>query len=206
MADPPGEPQERRPGPSDGSLIARVREGSEDAATALYSRYAQRLLALAKARTGDDLAARVDAEDIVQSVFGSFFRGANQGLYDAPSGEEIWGLLLVIAMNKIRVKARHHRAAKRDVRKTVGGGAPDAEGFDPPATDEAAHTLLRLVVDDVLARLPPGHRDVVRLRLEGFDVAEIAGQTGKSMRTTERVLQDFRARMAEHFKAEGADE
>lgn len=206
MSESPSDSSERRPGPSDGSLIARVREGSEDAAAALYSRYAQRLLALAKARTGDDLAARVDAEDIVQSVFGSFFRGATQGLYDAPTGEEIWGLLLVIAMNKIRVKGRHHRAAKRDVRKTVGGESLQAEGVDPPATDEAAHTLLRLVVDEVLARLPAGHRDVVQLRLEGFEVAEIAKQTGKSMRTTERVLQEFRTRMAEHVNDERTHE
>ena len=206
MAGSAPESSEPRPGPSDRSLIARVRDGSEDAATTLYSRYAHRLLALAKARTGDDLAARVDAEDIVQSAFGSFFRGANQGLYDAPSGEEIWGLLLVIALNKIRVKGRHHRAAKRDVRKTLGGDSLLAEGADPPATDEAAHTLLRLVVDDVLARLPSGHREVVQLRLEGCEVGEIAKRTAKSMRTTERVLQEFRTRMSEHSAEELASE
>ena len=195
-------PTPNLPKPSDGSLIARVREGSQDAATALYSRYAQRLFALARARTGDDLAARVDAEDIVQSVFGSFFRGASQGLYDAPSGEEIWGLLLVIALNKIRVKGRHHRAAKRDVRKTRGGDSLDAEGVVPPVSDEAAHTLLRLVVEEVLTSLPAGHREIVRLRLEGFEVSEIARQTSRSMRTTERVLQEFRSRMAVLFENE----
>src|SRR5690349_20841483 len=100
----PPDPPDDRPGPSDGSLLARVREGSQDAAAALYHRYAQRLLALARAKCGDDLAARVDAEDIVQSVFGSFFRGARQGYYDVPSGEEMWGLLLVIGLNKIRAK------------------------------------------------------------------------------------------------------
>ncbi len=206
MAGSSSETPERHPSPSDGSLIARVREGSQDAATAFYSRYAQRLLALAKARTGNDLAARLDAEDIVQSVFGSFFRGANQGLYDAPSGEEIWGLLLVIAMNKIRVKGRHHRAAKRDVRKTLGGDSLLAVGVDSPETDEAAHTLLRLVLDEVLARLPVGHREIVQLRLEGHEVGEIAKMSAKSMRTTERVLQEFRTRMTELFDRDKADE
>jgi RNA polymerase sigma-70 factor (ECF subfamily) len=194
----PPDPAEHRDGPSDGSLIARVRDGSQDAAATLYGRYAQRLLALAKAKTGQDLAARVDAEDIVQSVFGSFFRGASQGYYDAPSGEEIWGLLLVIALNKIRAKGAHHRAAMRDVRRTVGDAA-DTGGVEPPASDEAAHTLLRLVVDEVLAKLPEGHREVVRLRIEGYEVAEIARQTGRSMRTAERVLQEFRSRMAAAF-------
>jgi RNA polymerase sigma-70 factor (ECF subfamily) len=201
VADSPPTPpdQPTPPAASDKSLIARVREGSELAATTLYQRYAQRLLALARARCGEDLSARVDAEDIVQSVFGSFFRGAAQGLYDAPSGEEIWGLLLVIALNKIRAKGTHHRAAKRDVRKTVSGDALSDSGLEPPASDEAAQTLLRMVIDEIIAKLPEGHREVVRLRIEGHEMAEIAAKTGRSLRTTERILQEFRSRMAAEF-------
>lgn len=188
-----------QPSASDQSLIARVRDGSQTAATALYERYAQRLMALAKARCGDDLAARVDAEDIVQSVFGSFFRGASQGLYDAPTGEEIWGLLLVMALNKIRAKGAHHRAAKRDVRKTVSGDALSDSGLEPPDSDGAALALLRVVIDELVEKLPEGHRAAVRLRIEGYEVAEIASLTGRSQRTTERILQEFRARMAAEF-------
>ena len=193
------------PSASDRSLLARVRAGSQDAATTLYDRYAERLLALAKAKCGEQLAARVDAEDIVQSVFGSFFRGAAKGLYDAPSGEELWGLLLVIALNKVRAKGAHHRAAKRDVRKTVGGDALRDSGFEPPATNEAAHTLLRMVVDEVVAKLPDGHREVVRLRIEGFEVSEIAAKTGRSLRSTERILQELRTRLAGEFGGENGD-
>ncbi len=184
-------------GPSDGSLLARVQAGSQDAAGELYHRYAQRLLALTRAKCGTDLAARVDVEDIVQSAFGSFFRGAQQGLYAAPNGEELWGLLLVIAVNKVRAKGAHHRAAKRDVRKTAGGDVLGAAGFDPPADDESAGHILRMVVDEVLGRLPAGHRDVVRLRIEGYEVGEVATRTGKSKRTVERLLQEFRTRAAE---------
>lgn len=201
LPTPPNHPA--TPAASDKSLLARVRDGSQDAATTLYDRYAQRLMALAKARCGEDLAARVDAEDIVQSVFGSFFRGAAQGLYDAPSGEEIWGLLLVMALNKIRAKGAHHRASKRDVRKTVSGDALSDSGLDPPASDEAALSLLRMVIDEVVTKLPEGHREIVRLRIEGYEMAEIATKTGRSLRTTERILQDFRARMAAEF-GEGA--
>jgi RNA polymerase sigma-70 factor (ECF subfamily) len=181
-------------GPSDRSLLARVQDGSQAAADTLYHRYARRLLALARAESGRDLAARVDAEDIVQSVFGSFFRGVRQGYYEAPSGEDLWGLFLVIALNKVRAKGAYHRAAKRDVRKTRGDVA--AAGFEPPGDDETAHRLLTMVVDEELAELPEGHRDVVRLRIEGFEVAEVAAKTGKSKRTVERILQEFRTKMA----------
>src|SRR5262249_38375591 len=106
---------------SDHSLLHRVREGSQDAATQLYLRYVQRVHALTHAQCSAELARQVDAEDIVQSIFGSFFRGASLGYYDVPAGEELWKLFLVIALNKIRAKGNYFRAAKRDVRLTVHG-------------------------------------------------------------------------------------
>src|SRR5262249_38717285 len=108
---------------SDHSLLRRLRTGDQDAATQLYLRYAQRLQLLAPAECSAELARRVDMEDIVQSVFCSFFRGVSDGYYDIPAGEELWKLLLVIALNKIRAKGAFHRAARRDVRQTVGGDA-----------------------------------------------------------------------------------
>src|SRR5262249_34897629 len=102
--------------PSDHSLLRRLRGGDEDAATQLYFRYANRLLALAGRRRDVELASRVDAEDIVQSVFRIFFREAREGHYDVPAGEDLWRLLLVLALNKLRAQRVHHRAAKRDVR------------------------------------------------------------------------------------------
>ncbi len=44
----------------------------------LFQRYAQRLMAFARTRLPSDVSSRVDEEDIVQSVFRSFFR-RNQG-------------------------------------------------------------------------------------------------------------------------------
>ena len=73
--------------PSDGSLLRRLRKGEQDAATRLYLRYARRLHGLATAQTGQDLKSRVDPEDIVQSVFRTFFRRAQEGHYEVPDGE-----------------------------------------------------------------------------------------------------------------------
>src|SRR3954447_18164462 len=103
---------------SDASLMRRLRLGSEDAATQIYLRYAHRLRALARAQSSPELARRVDADEIVQSIFGSFFRAASTGHYDVPVGEKLWKLFLVIALNKIRAKGAFHRAARRDVRVT----------------------------------------------------------------------------------------
>ena len=48
-----------------------------------------------------------------QDMFGGLIE---EGDYDVPPGEELWGLLLVIALNKIRTEETFHRAGKRDVR------------------------------------------------------------------------------------------
>src|SRR5687768_11333472 len=69
---------------SDASLLRRYRRGEEDAATELYLRYAGRLRVLADTRASPELKQRVDPEDIVQSVFRTFFRRAAVGQYDAP--------------------------------------------------------------------------------------------------------------------------
>src|SRR5437867_3654775 len=102
--------------PSDRSLLGRIRRGQGDAATLLYLRYADRLRALAIAQCSSDLARRVEPDDIVQSVFRTFFRRVSRGNYNVPAGEELWKLFLVIGLNKIRAAGAFHRAAKRDVR------------------------------------------------------------------------------------------
>ena len=88
--------------PSDQCLLRRSREGDQDAATQLYLRYAKRLNSLVERQCSAELARRAGVEDIVQSVFGSFFRRIRQGFYDVPDGDELWKLLLVIALHKIR--------------------------------------------------------------------------------------------------------
>ncbi len=145
---------------------------------------------------------RVDWEDVVQSVFGSVFRRVREGLYDVPPGEELWKLFLVVALNKIRDQGRHHNAAKRDVRQTVQASFV-AETFNSRvAEDRAACDFLELVVDEALQEMSPGHKQVVDLRMQGYEVQEIADRTKRSKRTVERLLQQARAHLATYLDEE----
>jgi RNA polymerase sigma-70 factor (ECF subfamily) len=182
-------------GISDRSLLRRVQGGQSDASTQLYLRYAERLHALVMAKTSRDLARRIDAEDIVQSVFRTFFRRATHGHYSVPEGEELWKLLLVIALNKVRAAGAHHRAAKRDVRLTVGGEAFDRALESEQSSDEAALATLQLVIDDLLDGMPAAHRQMIELRIEGYEVQEITEKVQRAKRSVERVLQNFRTRL-----------
>ena len=181
---------------SDGSLLRHFRHGDQEAARLLYQRYAERLRALARAKSSPDLVGRVDDDDIVQSVFRSFFRGVIHGSYDVPAGEELWNLFLVITVNKVRAKGAYHRAAKRDVRLTSSEAAIE-KVFDPLASDGQAVAFLRMTVEEALERLLPEQEKAIRLRMENYEVVEIASRLKRSKRTVERLLQEGRVRLGE---------
>lgn len=178
-------------GPSDRSLLRRLKTGEQDAATALYLRYADHVRLLAGAQRSRVLATRLDPDDIVQSVFRTFFRRAVRDGYDVPEGADLWNLFLVIALNKIRNAASYHQATKRDVRQTVALGDDERPG-SADGGDDTGLAVLRMVIDDAMGRLPETARPIVEMRIEGYEVAEISGRTGRSKRSVERVLQRFR--------------
>jgi RNA polymerase sigma-70 factor, ECF subfamily len=182
---------------SDRSLLRRFRSGEEDAATQLFLRYASRLRALATSQTSPVLAPRFDADDVVQSVFRTFFRRASSGLYDVPEGDELWQLLLVLSLNKIRSLGSFHRAQKRDVSKThqVMDSSADGVTREGASENEASMHILELVVQEFLDQLPPIHATVARMRMEGYQVEEISQATQRSKRTIERILAELRQQL-----------
>lgn len=179
---------------TDRSLLRRYQAGDDDAATDLYVRYAPRLRSLARLHCGHDFAGRFDAEDVVQSVFRTFFQGARRQAYEVPPDGELWALLMVLAINKVRELVGRHRAMKRSVHQTAT--VDDLDSLPALAGDDAAAAFLRMIFDEQLADLPASNREIVRLRAEGYEVGEIAGRTGRARRTVERVLHDFRNRLS----------
>ncbi len=187
-------------GGSDHVLLKRFRAGEQDAATELFLKYGARLRALARTHTSATLASRFDPEDVVQSVFRTFFRRAATGLYDVPAGDELWQLLLVLALNKIRKLATHHRAQKRDVTKTDSGH--DLAYYASGDHQQASLEVLKVVLDDFLDSLPATQAEVARYRMEGYQIDEIAEKTQRSKRTIERVLNGMRAQLLQQLEVE----
>lgn len=187
---------------TDQSLVRRFRDGEDDAATALYLRYAGRLVKLADRQVYDDVALQADREGIVQSVFRTFFRRASSGQYEALSGDDLWRLMLAIALNKIRSTGTWHRAARRNVSRTrpltnqAGMEQPLAHDHEMPVVH------LRLTIDELLEQIPAENRRIILLRIDGFEVTDIAQQTGRAKRSVERILQKFRQQLESALAAE----
>jgi DNA-directed RNA polymerase specialized sigma24 family protein len=62
---------------------------------------------------------------------------------------------------------------------------------------ETAAVHLELALKHILEQLPPRNRLLVRLRIEGFRVDDIAMISGRSKRTVERVIQNTRQLLSE---------
>lgn len=187
--------------PTDKTLLRNVRGGSESAASQLYERYAGQLHALAKRQLARETSGRLDSDDVTQSVFRTLFRRLQDGQYDVPAGESIWRLLTTIALNKVRTVGAHHRAAKRDIRRTTSSDNVVLEAQAVSADETAAHEL-RLTIATLLDNLGQSEQTIIQLRLDGHDVNSIAKLTGRSKRTVERVLQGFREMLRQTLSAE----
>src|SRR5579875_1652171 len=123
-------------------LMARLRSGDDGAATAVFRRYVDRLIALAASRFEPRMRDPVDVEDVVLSAYKSFFVRNSRGEFDLTGWDDLWSLLAFITLRKCGKRRRSMRAARRDVRREVSWsigpgrlvGIPDRA----PTPDEAA--------------------------------------------------------------------
>jgi RNA polymerase sigma factor (sigma-70 family) len=171
-------------------LIKRLRDGAPETARALWERFAERLLAVARRHLGGAPRRVADEEDVAVVAFERFLRGAREGRFPRLNDRgDLWAILFTLTA---RQAAQQARELGRDRR---GGGAVRGDsalaGADPiddePGPDEAA------AVRDQLSRLLAGLKDdelrqIALARLEGRTNAEIAALIDRSVVTVERRL------------------
>ena len=97
------------------NLIERAQQGDTAALNDLYTRYAERILAVIRMRLGPKLRRKMESCDVAQSVLLASFRDFNKFEYRGEGAFLHW--LSRIAENRIRDKDDFFTAAKRDVRR-----------------------------------------------------------------------------------------
>jgi RNA polymerase sigma-70 factor (ECF subfamily) len=174
----------------------RFRRGDPAAAEAVFARYAQQLVRVAEKHLSRKLAARIDGEDVVQSVFRTFFRRADAGQFRIDTSAQLWQLLLRITILKTRAKARFHTAGVRNADAEAGGQPDDVfarEAGNEPGPAEAAELVDQ--IGALLAGLPREFARVLELRLAGDSVADVAKELGLSRQSVYRMLNLLRDRL-----------
>ena len=178
-------------------LLARIRNGDQDAANELFYGFANRLVRLARSRLDLDLRRMLDPDDVVQSVFGSFFRRHGAGEFDVQSWESLWSLLAVITVHKCGHKIRYYRAAKRDAGQELSAlrftddSVADWEAVAKDPTP--SHTaMFNEALEELMRSLEERERQMLMLHLQGLSIDEISEKVCRSRRTVRRVLDRIR--------------
>ena len=181
-------------------LIERLRDGDEDAARQIFEQYARRLIGLARKHLDGAVRRKVDPEDVVQSVFKSFFLRIGKGEYDLGKKDDLWSLLVVITLHKCGHTVRDLRSHRRDNRReaafqlTADDSAASWQALAPgPTPLEAA--VMAETVEQVVSSLKDRERQILELHLHGHESAEIAIQVQRTEWTVRDVLKRIRRRL-----------
>jgi RNA polymerase sigma-70 factor (ECF subfamily) len=181
------------PEPDFQHFITRLRAGDERACDEIFQRYVGKLITVARRRLDARLQRKVDPEDIVQSVFKSFFAHGADGSLVPNDPEHLWALLVTITDRKCSKWLRHFEAARRTLRRETAGQIDyDALARDPTPSDAA---ILNELVEQLLNSFDEREREIVARHLQNETVKQIREGLGCSERTIFRVQERARKRL-----------
>lgn len=185
---------------SDGSVTYFFNQlcvGDPAGADQLWQRYSPRLLGLARKILGDRPQAGFDADDVVQSVFISFWKKAANGQFTHDlDRNELWKLLGTITVRKARKRIRDARALKRGGGRVVSESALAGDEGGPFDLDAQLGQIpaddFDQVCEDLFNKLPLEACAIVLLKLMSYTNRDISQILGCTERKVERKLQLIR--------------
>jgi RNA polymerase sigma factor (sigma-70 family) len=182
-------------------LMCRVQAGDADAANELVQQYEAdiRLEVRVRLRVQDGRVRRMlDSMDITQSVLASFFAGVAVGRFAPQHPQQLLGLLVTMARNKLLTQVRHQRRHRRDVRR---GESFDAAVHDVASRGESPSQIVagRELLGEFRQRLSEEERGLSNLRADGWSWAEIAGELGGTADGRRKQLERAFARIAQEL-------
>jgi RNA polymerase sigma-70 factor (ECF subfamily) len=168
-------------------LVEALRYQDDDAWNEVARRYTAGLIGLVRRRLDNRLQAKLDPEDVVQSVYRTFLRRHKLKPFRFTSWENLWGLLVMLTVRRCSKWYQHYATQKRDLSRdaSLPAGPDDGELLasrepaDPRPTPEEA-ALLGELVDEMLRGLDDKQRRIITLGLLGFDDARISKEVGRT--------------------------
>jgi RNA polymerase sigma-70 factor (ECF subfamily) len=187
-------------------FVARVRAGDEQAAAELVRQFEPLIRREIRMNLEDQHLCRAfDSMDVCQSVLASFFLRTAAGEYDLERPEQLVGLLVTMARNKLASAARREYRVRRDARRVSEAAA---EGLDrlPDAADGPEEVLAtRELLERFRRSLSDEERQVVELRGEGLTWADVAARLGGTAQSRRMQLTRAVERVVRELGIEPAD-
>jgi RNA polymerase sigma factor (sigma-70 family) len=169
---------------------------SEFADLKLHNQYVSRLVAFVRKRIPDTLKSVLDAEEVVQMTFLTYFRGIKAQNLVNPENGDLWPLLVAICRRKMLENLQWHQRAKRYAMGQVSLSAsesPSSPAIQVPNSDHTASRKYRIgeVHDRVQQQLSVREREINVARMEGLSDVELQEQFDCCERTIRRAVRRF---------------
>lgn len=162
-----------------------------------------RLTQLAACRLQARFRRLIDPEDIVQSVFRTFYRRYGQPSANLAEFDDLWPLLARITVRKCGQKSKELRCQKRDVDRQESLSTRADERVLREQVSAAQQAEANDLLDWILDQLDELEAEVVLLKLLDFRVSEISARVHRTERTVFRILNALRSRFQDLLQIDG---
>lgn len=191
-------------------LIERWQSGSQTAAQQLFDNYVERLLLLARWHISDRLRTRIDPDDVVQSVFRTFFIRIKNDSFTFDEADDLFKLLARITLHKTLRQVAFHRAARRSPERehAVSKNGEDDSLMQLMDTEPDPETIVEFAdhLKTFLSKFSTQEQQIIEMRLQGHTSEEIAEKLGTYDRKIRRVLERIHAlALQEHAETLAAE-
>jgi RNA polymerase sigma factor (sigma-70 family) len=176
------------------SLLEKLCSGDPAAAERVFLAFEPYLRMVVRKKLPARLRAKFDSMDVVQSVWADVLRGFREAGWRFPDEAHLRAFLVKLTRHRFVDQLRRNRTA-------VARECPlgDLAQADQPISRLPSPSELAQadeLAQRMLALCPPAHREIVRLRMRGIPVAEVATRTGLHVGSVHRILQDLACRVA----------
>jgi RNA polymerase sigma factor (sigma-70 family) len=176
------------------SLLEKLCTGDRAAAERVFVEFEPYLRMVVRTKLPPRLRAKFDSVDIVQSVWADILRGFREEGWHFADQAHLRAFLVKLTRNRFIDHLRRHRtAAAREQPISVLAPADEPASLLPSPSELAQADELS---ERMLALCAPAHQEIVRLRMRGVPVAEIATRLGLHVGSVHRVLKQLACRVA----------
>src|SRR5262249_41068591 len=168
--------------------------GDPDAAERVFVAFEPYLRMVVRKKLPPRLRAKFDSMDVVQSVWADLLRGVREAGWRFADEAHLRAFLVELTRNRFIDQSRRHRTAL--AREQPLGELVPAEEPASPLPSPSQLVQADELGQRMLTLCAPAHREIVRLRMRGIPVSEIATSTGLHVGSVHRILHDLACRVA----------
>jgi RNA polymerase sigma-70 factor (ECF subfamily) len=176
------------------TLLERLTHGETDAAEEVFLTFEPVLRVMVRRWLTPRLRAKFDSMDVVQSAWADVLKGFYADGWQFNDRDHLRAYLARVTYNHFAKNCRQNQHAVRLEQPFRGGEPSGLPPCDQPRPSELAQAdeLWELLME----LCPPAHRELLRLKRQGYPLAEIAARTGLHESSVRRILYDLARRLA----------